>query len=491
MPYSDILKGCSPFKTTLYGYFIDKHVNFFNVNKFAHNMWRKHGLEEVMVNDEGIYFFRFSTEQGMISVLEGGVWMIFDSALVVRRWTTGVSSAKGQHDKVPVWVKIFNVPLEYWNGTGLSHIAWEIGKPLDVDAHTANMCQDHWGRPAFMRILIEMSASKDWLKEAQVYSSDLTTGERILTKCRVEYAWNPSKCSHCKVYGHKDSNCGVLLANQVNEINNNSKKEENSEGIKIDLMQVLIDSTKKVESDEEGFQTIGKKNKGKNAGEKSKAESGKKNQNFGQGQNGKIQRNGRDWIGSNYGNQGQNENKQGKTGVHISGNQINKGNGSQGYFGKSQNGNGNFTGTSFEKGQSSKNNILVGKENGTGAVWEKKNAQKNVSLNCSNQEASQQEELRKKAVKGQKYIPKSGPDIKISSNFELNPRSVKEIDAGNIFSKNKFDILENLEDENQFIFAKGGVNEDDLAYLDSVDHMEVIGGIPLSDTNMEVFSNDV
>nr|KAJ0222221.1 hypothetical protein LSAT_V11C200063020 [Lactuca sativa] len=387
MPYSDILKGCSPFKTTLYGYFIDKHVNFFNVNKFAHNMWKKHGLEEVM---------------GMISVLKGGVWMIFDSALVVRRWTTGVSSAKGQHDKVPVWVKIFNVPLEYWNGTGLSHIAWEIGKPLDVNAHTANMCQNHWGRPAFMRILIEMSASKDWLKEVQVYSSDLTTGERILTKCRVEYAWNPSKCSHCKVYGHKDSNCGILLANQVNEIINNSKKEENSEGVKIDLMQVLIDSTKKVESDEEGFQTVGKKNNGKNAGEKPKAESGKKNQNFGQGQNGKMQRNGRDWIGSNYGNQGQNGNKQGKVG-----------------------------------------------------------------------EASQQEELRKKVVSGQRYIPKLGPDIKISSNFELNPRSVKEIDVGNIFSKNKFDILENLEDENPFIFAKGGVNEDDLAYLDSVDHMEI------------------
>ncbi|CAI9288726.1 unnamed protein product [Lactuca saligna] len=129
MPISDILKGCSPFKTTLYG-----------------------------------------SEQGLLSVLEGGVWMIFDSALIIRRWTTGVSSVKDQHDKIPVWVKIYNVPLEYWNGTGLSHIAWEIGKPLDVDAHTAKMCQEHWGRPDFMRILIEMSAAKEWLKEVLIYS---------------------------------------------------------------------------------------------------------------------------------------------------------------------------------------------------------------------------------------------------------------------------------------------------------------------------------
>lgn len=246
MPYGDMLKGCSPFKTTLYGYFIDKHVNFFNVIKFSHNMWKKYELEEVMVNDEGVYFFRFSSEQGLNSILEGGVWMIFDSALVVKRWTTGVSSVKGQHDKVPVWVTIFNVPLEYWNGTGLSHIAWEIGKPLDVDAHTASTCQDHWGRPAFMLILIEMSASKEWLKEVHVYSSDLITGEIFLSKCRIEYAWNPSKCSHCKVYGHKDSNCGILLANQIKEIKSNNKMEENKEGVRVDLMEILMANSKKL-----------------------------------------------------------------------------------------------------------------------------------------------------------------------------------------------------------------------------------------------------
>ncbi|CAI9283424.1 unnamed protein product [Lactuca saligna] len=304
MPICDILKGCSPFKTTLYGYFIDKHVNFFNVNKFAHNMWKKYGLEEVMVNDEGIYFFRFSTEQGMISMLEGGVWMIFDSALVVRRWTTGVSSAKDQHDKVPVWVKIYNVPLEYWNGTGMSHIAWEIGKPLDVDAHTAKMCQEHWGRPAFMRVLIEMSVAKEWIKEVHVYSSDLTTGERILSKCKVEYAWNPSKCSHCKVYGHKDSNCGILLAKEASDLVNPKSDDQKKDGIKVDLMEVLIASTKKVEEDKDGFQTVVKRNKGINMGEKNKEGLGNKNQNFFQGQNGKNQGNGKNMAGNSVGSQG-------------------------------------------------------------------------------------------------------------------------------------------------------------------------------------------
>lgn len=91
-----------------------------------------------------------------------------------------------------------------------------------------------------------MSASKEWLKEVHVYSSDLITGEIFLSKCRIEYAWNPSKCSHCKVYGHKDSNCGILLANQIKEIKSNNKMEENKEGVRVDLMEILMANSKKL-----------------------------------------------------------------------------------------------------------------------------------------------------------------------------------------------------------------------------------------------------
>ena len=77
-----------------------------------------------------------------------------------------------------------------------------------------------------------------------MYSSDLTTGERIISKCKVEYAWNPSKCSHCKVYCHKDSNCGILIAKQVKEEEEKSKLDKGKEGVTVDLMQVLLASTK-------------------------------------------------------------------------------------------------------------------------------------------------------------------------------------------------------------------------------------------------------
>ena len=85
MPIADILKGSEPYSTTIYGYFIEKRVNYFNMNKYAMSKWKQFGIEEVMVNEAGIYFFRFSSEQGVKGVLEGGPWLVFDNPIIIRR----------------------------------------------------------------------------------------------------------------------------------------------------------------------------------------------------------------------------------------------------------------------------------------------------------------------------------------------------------------------------------------------------------------------
>ncbi|KAL4583041.1 hypothetical protein LXL04_007605 [Taraxacum kok-saghyz] len=95
MPVDDILKGSEPFSTTLYGYFIEKRMNYYNMNKYAMSKWKQFGIEGVMVNEEG-----FSSEQGVKEVLEGGPWLIFDNPIVIRRWTPGLNLSKSQHNSL-------------------------------------------------------------------------------------------------------------------------------------------------------------------------------------------------------------------------------------------------------------------------------------------------------------------------------------------------------------------------------------------------------
>ncbi|XP_058218659.1 uncharacterized protein LOC131329517 isoform X4 [Rhododendron vialii] len=50
--------------------------------------------------------------------------------MVLQQWYPQMELAKVGLSKVPLWIQIFNIPLEYWNGPGLSYIASAVGKPL-------------------------------------------------------------------------------------------------------------------------------------------------------------------------------------------------------------------------------------------------------------------------------------------------------------------------------------------------------------------------
>nr|KAJ0213673.1 hypothetical protein LSAT_V11C400209370 [Lactuca sativa] len=101
-------------------------------------------------------------------------------------------------------------------------------------------------RPAFMRFLIEMSVEEEWLKEISVVSIDFGTGENAESKCRIEYAWRPDICTHCKVYGHRNSNCGIV----------NSQEKNAKEDGKV----VIEEGNKDDKVDDDGFILVTKKN---------------------------------------------------------------------------------------------------------------------------------------------------------------------------------------------------------------------------------------
>ncbi|GJX79606.1 copia protein [Tanacetum coccineum] len=59
----------------------------------------------------------------MEQVLERGSWMICKSPIILNKWSPSLSLKKGEVTKVPVWVKMHNVPLLAYSDVGLSLIA--------------------------------------------------------------------------------------------------------------------------------------------------------------------------------------------------------------------------------------------------------------------------------------------------------------------------------------------------------------------------------
>ncbi|GKC42597.1 RNA-directed DNA polymerase, eukaryota, reverse transcriptase zinc-binding domain protein [Tanacetum coccineum] len=107
--------------------------------------------------------------------------------------------------KVPLWVKIYNVPLEAWNVEGISKIASRVGNPIIMDRITTAMCERSYGRASFARVLMEVDSTKGLVDTVEVWYRNL--GKSMILD--VEYAWRPPVCEHCKIVGHTLKSCSA------------------------------------------------------------------------------------------------------------------------------------------------------------------------------------------------------------------------------------------------------------------------------------------
>ena len=59
----------SRFDNTLYGYFLGKRIAFPVVDYYVRNAWAKYGIQKVMMNAKGFFFFQFTSQKGVEDVL--------------------------------------------------------------------------------------------------------------------------------------------------------------------------------------------------------------------------------------------------------------------------------------------------------------------------------------------------------------------------------------------------------------------------------------
>ena len=106
-------------------------------------------------------------------------------------------------DKIPVWIQLHNVPLEYWTVKGLSHLASAVGVPLFADYATEN-CK----RVDFAKICVELDAAKPLVKYFEVATLQnkpdtlTSSAPNSFSTIRVTYQWKPLGYIHCVIFGH-------------------------------------------------------------------------------------------------------------------------------------------------------------------------------------------------------------------------------------------------------------------------------------------------
>ncbi|GJW04781.1 reverse transcriptase domain-containing protein [Tanacetum coccineum] len=222
LPKAAAAKVKGRYENSIVGFFLGKDPSFPVVQQYVSNTWRKFGFERITRNDDGVYLFKFATKSGRDQVIEKGPWLIRKSPIILSKWSPSVSLKRGEVTKVPVWVKLYNVPVLAYSEDGLSLLATQIGKPIMLDAFTSSMCVESWGRISFARALIEIDAVVGLKKEVIMAIPEEEGDGYIKEIVRVEYEWKPPHCFDCKSFGHEFNLCPKRVRE---EVPNNSARD--------------------------------------------------------------------------------------------------------------------------------------------------------------------------------------------------------------------------------------------------------------------------
>ena len=196
-PAEAVVEGVGLWEGSLVGQFFHKRLPLHVVRSFVEQLWGKHEIPEISTTDNGLYIFRFKDLDARDWVLENGPWYLAGRPIILLFWKPCMEMLNVQITSLPIWVKFFNIPLEYWTVTSLGYIASAVGIPLHLDTLTENH-----SRLSYARICIEVDVNCTFPNSAL-----LDLGNGTYSTIRIEYPWVPQKCDHCKIFGHSHVKC--------------------------------------------------------------------------------------------------------------------------------------------------------------------------------------------------------------------------------------------------------------------------------------------
>ena len=196
-PVEAVNEGIDKWKGCLVGQFLDKRLPFPMVHSLVNRLWGRREMPDISTTESGLFFFRFKDPEARDWVMNAGPWHLAGRPFILRTWYPGMDMLNIQLSSIPIWVKFYNIPLEYWTSTCLGHIASTVGIPLHLDPLTKNQ-----SKLSFARICIEVRADCEFPKSVL-----LDKGYGSYSTISIEYPWVPQCCSECKLFGHNLANC--------------------------------------------------------------------------------------------------------------------------------------------------------------------------------------------------------------------------------------------------------------------------------------------
>jgi hypothetical protein len=167
----------------------------------------------------GFYEFSFSSDDDVRTILAMGTVNLKPGLLCLSQWSKDFNKYSQRLTHAQVWIRLLDLPQEYWLERTLLEIAGAIGTPLIIDTATQKRT---FGR--YARVLVDIDFFCRLFYEIMVEREDFAF------PIEVEYEWLPDFCSHCQILRHSVANCRWLHPKtDLNLDRDNTKKVQDKE----------------------------------------------------------------------------------------------------------------------------------------------------------------------------------------------------------------------------------------------------------------------
>ena len=143
--------------------------------------------------ERGYFLFDFESKEDKDLIFRNGPYFIGPQGLYLNRWTPDFDPEADTPKAVPVWVRLPNLPMHYWNPKSLEAIGYVLGKYIDMASP-----KDQY---ACACICVEVD-----LEVGLPEAIKLTVGNWSHFQ-KLDYEQFPFKCRGCQEYRHFIRNC--------------------------------------------------------------------------------------------------------------------------------------------------------------------------------------------------------------------------------------------------------------------------------------------
>lgn len=179
---------------------LGRHIPIAVMNRKLRELWKPEGGIAVLDLPRQFFMIRFDVESDFLAAVTGGPWKVFGSVLLVQAWSPTFDPSRDESETMPVWVRISNLPVNFYHRAILMGIGQGLGRAIRVDSTTLRV-----ERAKFARVCVEINLKKP------LKGTIVVNGGRYL----VSYEGLANICPTCGVLGHLVGDCPKRNSTQL------------------------------------------------------------------------------------------------------------------------------------------------------------------------------------------------------------------------------------------------------------------------------------